>query len=74
MRSRQEPAAIPDDQLSLEQRSDGAVLVRVHSTGKGAERLPDAIFAFRCGDPQYAYWLQRLGRQTANRPKTDLPN
>ena len=23
-------------------------------------RLPDAVFSFRCGDPQYAYWLARL--------------
>ena len=60
-----DPTAFPDDRLSLEQRSDGAVLVRVRSAGKGPDRLPDAVFAFRCGDPQYAYWLGRLTGQGA---------
>ncbi len=40
----------------LERRSDGAVLVRVHSTDKRGERLPDAVFTFRRGDPQYERW------------------
>jgi hypothetical protein len=50
--------AIPADRLSIEQRKDGTLVVRVRSEG---ERLPDAVFSFRCGDPQYAYWLNRLG-------------
>jgi hypothetical protein len=58
-----ESATLSDEQLSLEQRSDGAVLVRVRSAGTGKDRLPDAVFAFRCGDPQYAYWLARLTGQ-----------
>ena len=44
--------------ISLEKRGDGAVIVRVRSDGP--DRLPDAVFAFRSGDPQYAYWLRRL--------------
>jgi len=40
----------------VERRSDGAVLVRVHSTDKTGERLPDAVFTFRRGDPQYERW------------------
>ena len=48
--------------VSLERRGDGAVIVRVRSDA--SERLPDAVFAFRSGDPQYAYWLRRL--QSAN--------
>ena len=55
------PDDIPDEQLSVEMRSDGAVIVRVRSTGPERDRLPDAVFSFRCGDPQYAYWLRRLG-------------
>ena len=55
-----EPARIPEDQVRIEQRSDGAVVVRVRSSGEGEGRLPDAVFAFRCGDPQYAYGLGRL--------------
>ncbi len=54
------PASIPDGRLSIEKRGDGAILVRVKSAGPEAARLPDAVFSFRCGDPQYAYWLRRL--------------
>ena len=49
-----------DDAIRVEQRPDGAVVVRVRSTGEADQRLPDAVFSFRCGDPQYAYWLARI--------------
>jgi hypothetical protein len=55
-----EPARIPDERLSIEQRKDGTLVVRVQSETSGGERLPDAKFSFRCGDPQYAYWLGRF--------------
>ena len=55
-----ESAGIPDERLSIEQRPDGSLLVRVQSEAHRGERLPDAKFSFRCGDPQYAYWLGRL--------------
>jgi len=55
-----EPSGIPESHVRIEQRGDGAVVVRVRSTGEGDARLPDAVFSFRCGDPQYAYWLARL--------------
>lgn len=53
----------------LERRSDGAILVRVPSSmHDGHTRLPDAVFSFRDGDPQYAIWAERLaGRETASR-------
>jgi hypothetical protein len=38
------------------------LVVRVRSEGG---RLPDAVFSFRCGDPQYAYWLARYDQLTA---------
>lgn len=60
MPSPHEPARIPEDQLSIEQRGDGILVVRVRSSGPEGTRLPDAVFSFRCGDPQYAYWLARL--------------
>jgi hypothetical protein len=44
----------------LERRSDGAVLVRMRSRESAHGRLPDAVFAFRLGDPQYHYWEQQL--------------
>jgi hypothetical protein len=31
------------------------VIVRVRSQ-RAAEPLPDAVFSFRAGDPQYDYW------------------
>lgn len=55
-----EPVRIPDERLSIEKRTDGALVVRVQSEGPAESRLPDAVFSFRCGDPQYAYWLGRL--------------
>ena len=54
-----EPSTIPDERLSIEKRPDGAIVVRVRSGGDDRDRLPDAVFSFRCGDPQYAYWLTR---------------
>jgi hypothetical protein len=41
----------------VERKDDEAVLVRVHSIDR---RLPDAVFTFRRGDPQYDYWEQQL--------------
>ena len=49
----------------LERRQDGAVLVRVPSTGTFGDTLPDAVFAFRAGDPQYAFWQQVLVERTS---------
>jgi hypothetical protein len=44
----------------VERRQDGAVLVRVHSRVENGRALPDAVFAFRNGDPQFTYWDQQL--------------
>jgi hypothetical protein len=60
MKTETETAGIPDDRLSIEKRSDGSIVVRVRSEGPEGARLADAVFSFRCGDPQYAYWLGRL--------------
>ena len=43
----------------VERRGDGSVLVRVHSCDRGGRKLPDAVFTFRVGDPQYPYWAAR---------------
>jgi len=67
MRPASESATIPDERLCVEQRGDGTIVVRVRSDGPDGGRLPDAVFSFRCGDPQYAYWLERL--QSAPRRK-----
>lgn len=44
----------------VERREDGAVVVRVRSAQPGGKPLPDAVFAFRDGDPQYFFWEQKL--------------
>jgi hypothetical protein len=67
MLSKSEQAPIPDERLKIEKRSDGAIVVRVQSEGPAGSRLPDAVFSFRCGDPQYAYWLGRLDAAAARR-------
>ena len=56
------------DSWDIEGRSDGAVLVRVHSTEREGQRLPDAVFTFRRGDPQYDYWEGKLRER--NVPRT----
>ena len=71
MPSPSEPSPIPDDRISVEKRGDGAIVVRVRSEGPEESRLPDAVFSFRNGDPQYAYWLKRFSDQAAPRP--DVP-
>jgi hypothetical protein len=43
----------------VERCGDGTVLVRVHSCDRNGRRLPDAVFTFRIGDPQYSYWAAR---------------
>jgi len=62
----QEASPIPDDQISIEKRDNGTIVVRVRSEGPEESRLPDAVFSFRNGEPQYAYWLARLAAM--NRP------
>jgi hypothetical protein len=47
------------EQWVLEARADGVILVRIPSR-PGPNRLPDAVFTFRPGDPQYRRWEQRL--------------
>ena len=44
----------------VERRDNATVLVRVHSDSRQGRRLPDAVFSFRCGDPQYDYWASQL--------------
>lgn len=52
-------AEIEVDQWILEARDHGVILVRIPSR-PGPDRLPDAVFTFRPGDPQYGRWERRL--------------
>ena len=44
------------DAYDVERHGDGTILVRVHSNDRSGRVLPDAVFTFRLGDPQYGYW------------------
>jgi hypothetical protein len=58
----------------LERRADGAVLVRVPSRVVNGRALPDAVFAFRAGDPQYAFWDAQLrNRNVLAAPSPPMP-
>jgi hypothetical protein len=45
--------------FDIERRKDGALIVRMHSTARNGRSLPDAVFTFRTGDPQFGYWEQQ---------------
>ena len=55
--------ATQSDSWDVQRRGDGAVLVRVHSRDRQGRQLPDAVFTFRLGDPQYDYWEGQLRQQ-----------
>jgi len=62
-----EMSPMEPESWDIDRRQDGSVLVRVHSADRNGRRLPDAVFTFRMGDPQYNYWEEkyrkRSGRQ-----------
>ena len=47
----------------IERRADGVIVVRVPSEIRNGEALPDAVFSFRSGDPQYKLWEERFRQQ-----------
>lgn len=47
----------------IERRKDGVLVVRVQSEVRNGEQLPDAVFSFRCGDPQYSEWEEKWRAQ-----------
>jgi hypothetical protein len=52
--------SLEGESWDVEQRGDGTFLVRVHSCNRNGLPLPDAVFAFRAGDPQYNYWEEKF--------------
>ena len=44
----------------IERRADGVILVRVPSWDRAGRPLPDAVFSFRNGDPQFLRWDEFL--------------
>lgn len=63
----------PLESWDVERRPDGAVLVRVHSRVMNGRALPDAVFAFRAGDPQFNYWEAQLRCREIISPPTMPP-
>ena len=68
----------PLQSWDVERRHDGAILVRVHSRRTNGRALPDAVFAFRAGDPQFAYWDEQMRHReampTESLPTTTMPS
>ncbi len=58
---------VEPESWDVDQRPDGVVLVRVHSSNRNGQCLPDAVFAFRLGDPQYDYWAEQFRVRSAGR-------
>ena len=56
------------DAWQIMRRADGALLVRVPSRRDQSPPLPDAVFTFRDGDPQFDFWHEQLVRQEADQP------
>ncbi len=62
-----DPAWFAENSWDVERREDGAVIVRVHSRRCPDQPLPDAVFAFRSGDPQFLFWESMLeGHRSAS--------
>lgn len=59
--------SMADGLYQVETRGNGLIVVRVASRRDTNSPLPDAVFSFRPGDPQYDLWERRLARQTAER-------
>lgn len=62
-----ETSPLEPESLDVERCQDGAVLVRVHSCNQNGRCLPDAVFTFRSGDPQYSFWEEKLRNATPSK-------
>jgi hypothetical protein len=51
--------SIDTNRWEIQRRKDGALLVRVPSAARNGPQLPDAVFTFCMGDPQYSFWEQQ---------------
>lgn len=51
----------------IERRADGTLIVRMHSVDRCGRPLPDAVFTFRKGDPQYEHWAKQANHSQSDR-------
>lgn len=54
---------VPRADWKIEHRADGTVVVRVPSSDRHGMPLPEAVFAFQPGNPQYQYWRDQAERR-----------
>jgi hypothetical protein len=52
----------PSGSWDIDRRKDGSLLVRMHSVDRQGRPLPDAVFTFRKGDPQYEHWERQANQ------------
>ncbi|MBQ2820293.1 MAG: hypothetical protein IJF17_01760 [Thermoguttaceae bacterium] len=55
------------EHYSIDRKSNGVLIVRVHSWDSEGQPLPDAVFTFRPNDPQYEIWSKRFFEQNSTR-------
>lgn len=60
-------SSVDSDSWDIERRGDGAVIVRMHSSDRLGRSLPDAVFTFRNGDPQFSYWEQQWRKKNGEK-------
>jgi hypothetical protein len=56
-----------EPQWFIERRPNGVLIVRMLSKRNCPNPLPDAVFTFRVGDPQYDYWHRQASLQETQR-------
>jgi hypothetical protein len=59
---------VTESNWDVVRRPDGVLLVRIRSGAYRGVELPDAVFTFRAGDPQYELWESRFREQQGSRP------
>jgi hypothetical protein len=57
----------------IQRCNDGTMLVRVHSADREGRPLPDAVFTFRRGDPQYDYWVRQFHAKKLPKESSQTP-
>lgn len=62
-----EMSPMEPESWDIDRRKDGTFLVRVHSTDRNGRKLPDAVFTFRMGDPQYNFWEEKFRKRNAGK-------
>lgn len=60
------------ESYNIKQRKGNVLIVRVFSKPFRGQEIPDTVFTFRPGDPQYELWNKRYIEQTTNKKMKNL--